>query len=36
MLNRCDRNIAGHAQTKAICNALFDVCKRTFLEIGAC
>ena len=36
MLNRHDRNLAGYAQTKAICNALFDVCKMAFLEIGAC
>ena len=36
MLNRRDRNLAGYAQTKAICNVLFDVCKRAFLEIGAC
>ena len=36
MLNRLDRNLAGYAQTKAICNALFDVCKRAFLEIDAC
>ena len=30
MLNRRDRNLAGYAQTKAICNALFDVHKRAF------
>ena len=36
MLNRLDRTLAGYAQTKAICNALFDVCKRAFLEIDAC
>ena len=36
MLNRRDRNLAGYAQTKAICSALFDVCKRAFLKIGAC
>ena len=36
MLNRRDLNLAGYAQTKAICNGLFDVCKRAFLEIGAC
>ena len=30
MLNRHDCNLAGYAQTKAICNALFDVCKRAF------
>ena len=36
MLNGFNRNLAGYAQTKAICNALFDVCKRAFLEIGPC
>ena len=30
MLNRRDRNLAGYAQFKAICTALFDVCKRLF------
>ena len=33
MLNRRDHNLAGHAQTKANCNALFDVWKRAFLEV---
>ena len=28
----CDRNFAGYAETQAICNALFDVCKRPFLK----
>ena len=27
---------AGYAQTQANCDAMFDVCKRTFFEIGAC
>ena len=30
MLNRHDRNLAGYAQTKAICNALFDYAKWLF------
>ena len=34
MLNRRDRNLAGYAQTKAICNALFDVCKMAFLTVS--
>ena len=37
MLNTLhDRYFAGYAQTLANCNAMFDVCKRTFFEIGAC
>ena len=35
MLNTLnDRYFAGYAQTQANCNAMFDVCKRTFFEIG--
>ena len=37
MLNTLhDRYFAGYAQTQTNCNAMFDVCKRPFFEIGAC